>query len=129
MMTPTFLRTATARVALVLISVLLPVLGCKGFPRAFGPPPDPPRGSLDEPPPLHTGGLGVLGGGPSGPGSPFSAGPGNAVAAGLATGIGMAAAGVVVEQTVDKCLQPGASAACLRGPGPRFDVEQDAGPP
>lgn len=73
----------------------------------------------------------MLSGGPSGPGGLFSPGPGNAVAGGIATGIGMAVVGVGVGRTADACLQPDASATCLRGPGPHDQggEAEDAGPP
>ena len=51
-------------VALLLLAAVLPSVGCKRFLRTFTPQPQQavaPAYAIDEPPPLHTGGLGVTG--------------------------------------------------------------------
>jgi hypothetical protein len=53
---------------------------------------------------------------------------GNPIAAGIATGVGLAVVGATVAKTVSACAQPDASLACLRGPGPA-DGLSDAGAP
>ena len=115
-----------------MLALALASLSCKGFLRTFTPhpqPPPPPGAALDEPPPSHTGGLGVLSVGPSGQGPGVSPGlHGDPVAGGIATGVGVLVAGATVTKTVAACAQPDASLACLRGPGPADNVS-DAGTP
>jgi hypothetical protein len=116
----------------LVLAFLLPSLSCKGFLSVFTPQPQqqrPPSAALDTPPPLHTGGLGVLSVGPSGQGpGPSPGSHGDPLAGGIATGIGLAVAGATVAKTVSACAQPDASPACLRGPGPADSVS-DAGAP
>src|SRR5262252_8432118 len=96
------------KVALVLIAPLLPALGCKGMFAGSSTPP--PRGSLDDPPPLHTGGLSVLSGHPEAPGS-----HGDPTAGAIATGVGAATMGGAALTTLALCARADASAGCLAG--------------
>ena len=116
-----------ARFALVVAASVAPPIGCKALGGGSAAPTPTQRG-IDEPPPLHTGGLDVLGSGPSGQQGPgASAGShGDPVAEGIATGIGVAAMGGTAVKTVGACAQPDASPTCLRGPGPA-DTEHDGG--
>lgn len=114
-----------------MLAFLLPTLSCKGFQRVFTPQPQQQMSpaALDQPPPLHTGGLGVLSVGPSGQGPGASPGShGDPAAGGLAAAIGLVVLGATVTKTVSACSQPDASPACLRGPGPADSVS-DAGSP
>jgi hypothetical protein len=105
---------------------------CKRLPGSLsvGAQPPAPASKIDEPPPLHTGGLGVLGSSPSaqqGPG-PNPGAHGSPVAEGVAAGIGAAVVGKTVVDTAVKCTRPYASADCLAGPG-ATPTESDAGAP
>jgi hypothetical protein len=120
------------RLGFVVLAGLLPALGCASLRRSFSsfadPSPAPALGFADEPPPLHTGGLGALVVGPGGQGAP-SLSPahyGNPSAAGLATGIGVAVLGTGAAGMVAECARPGASPTCLRGLGPMFDSDAGA---
>lgn len=120
--------------ALVLLLACFPLsISCKRVQGALTPHTQQgaaPGRTIDEPPALHTGGLGVLGATPEGrqgPGtSPGSAG--NPVAAGIATGIGMAVVGGTVVKTAAACAQPNAPLTCLRGPGPADDASDGGAP-
>jgi hypothetical protein len=126
-------RRRSARWPALAVALAL-ALGCsslrRGAVKATAGPPAPPPGTADDPPPLHTGGLGVLGTGPGGVQQgigPTGPGHGNPVAEAAATGIGTAILGVKAGQTVVDCTRPGAKVECLHGPGPVF--EADAGAP
>jgi hypothetical protein len=121
------LDRAVRRITIIVAASLTPAIGCKTFGRSVGPPaPSPTQRGIDEPPPLHTGGLDVLGTGPGqGPGSSPGS-HGDPVAEAIATGVGMATIGVTAARTVNACAQVDASANCVRGPGPA-DNERDAG--
>lgn len=120
------------KIAIVALALALPTLSCKGFMRTFAPDPHPPmapNAALDQTPPLHTGGLDVLGSTPQGQGpGPSPASHGSLAAGGIATGVGVIVLGAVATKTAMKCTAPDASAACLRGPGPADSVS-DAGEP
>lgn len=119
--------------SLVLVAALA-AASCKRFPGGVNvhaqPPGPPPASKIDEPPPLHTGGLGVLGATPDGKQGPGSspASQGDPVAAAIATGVGAAVVGKTVVDTAVKCTRPYASADCLAGPGAHAG-ESDAGAP
>jgi hypothetical protein len=109
-----------------MVAPLLPALGCSGLQEMLRPPQEQGAGpaagaAMDEPPPLHTGGLSVISGHPDAPGH-----HGNPVAEAVATGIGAGVIGATVVETAVNCAQPGASAECLAGPGPA-DTVGDAG--
>lgn len=119
------MRSLGLRIAIVIAAAALPALGCHGAQKVFTPTSStpPPPGMIDEPPPLHTGGLSVLNGHPEAPGF-----HGNPAAAAVATGIGAAAFGAAAVKTIEVCSLPDASVGCLKGPGPS-GVESDAGAP
>lgn len=124
------LAATTVRVALVVSASLAPAVGCKALSRSVTPSSSPPpqQRGIDEPPPLHTGGLDVLGSTPAGQGPAGNPGShGDPIAEGIATGIGIATVGATAARTANACARPDASATCLRGPGPA-DNERDAGP-
>ena len=120
------------RAAALLFAAFLPSIGCQRFLKVFTPRPQQavaPGYAIDEPPPLHTGGLGVLGSTPMGQGpgaSPASAG--SPVAGGLATGIGLLVVGATAVKTAASCAKPDASPACLSGPS-AADSVRDGGTP
>lgn len=116
------LRKATKAVVL-LLAPLLPALGCNGMKKMFTPTQPSPAtmSTIDEPPPLHTGGLEVLSGSPPTPGH-----HGNPAAEAVATGLGAGILGVGAAKTMVNCAQPDAGPNCLAGPGPG-GTENDAG--
>lgn len=89
-----------------------------------------PNAALDQPPPLHTGGLGVLSvdaeTGRQGPDDSRS--HGDATAEAIATGVGILAIGTAAASTAIACSQPYSSAECLRGPGPGDESPSPAEP-
>ena len=124
------------RVALVLGAIVALSLGCASWRRSLSKSsvsasagtPAPARGTGDDPPPLHTGGLGVLSSGPGGVQQGIGANPaghGSPVAEAVATGVGATILGAKAAETVVDCTRPGARVECLQGPGPTF--ESDAG--
>lgn len=120
------------RAAVLVLALSLPTLSCKRFLRTFTPQPPqqtPAYAALDEPPPLHTGGLGVLAVGPSGQGpGPSPGSQGNPVAGGVATGVGLVVLGATAVKTVAACTQPDGGPGCLRGPGPADSIGDGGAP-
>lgn len=118
----------------ILVVCGLAAASCKRLPGAVNltaqPAGPPPASKIDDPPPLHTGGLGVLGATPDGKQGPGAspASQGDPVAAAIATGVGAAVIGKTVVDTAVKCTRPYASADCLAGPG-ATPTEADAGAP